>query len=216
MMRATASRTLGGLASGRVSRATSTPSNGPARTVLFDELLELEVELRLEKGESPTAREYRLRFPDHAGAIDAILGRARHSGRLRLTVSRQAAELLVPGWDAITSAGSRIGLGPERVDDLPEIDGALGRIVGEYLILDRIGSGGMGVVYRALRRGANRIVALKLIKADWWGDSTADTNHEAAVRFQHEARATRSSSTTTSFPSTTSAMPTASSFSRCD
>jgi len=80
-------------------------------------------------------------------------------------------------------------VGPEQVDDLPEVDGALGRIVGEYLILDRIGSGGMGVVYRALQRGANRIVALKLIKADWWGESTADTNREAAIRFRHEARA---------------------------
>ena len=44
----------------------------------------------------------------------------------------------------------------------------LGRQLGDYLILDRLGSGGMGVVYRALQRSAGRYVALKLIKADWW------------------------------------------------
>ncbi len=160
----------------------------PARTVLFDELLELEIELRLETGESPTAREYTLRFPDHSEAIAAIFGRERPSGRLRSTASLQAREPRVPSGESVTSAGSTIGLGPEMPDDLPEVDGALGRLVGEYVILDRIGRGGMGVVYRALQRGANRIVALKLIKADWWGDSTADSQCEAAIRFRNETR----------------------------
>lgn len=37
-------------------------------------------------------------------------------------------------------------------------------VLGGYLILDRLGSGGMGTVYRALHRRMNREVALKLIK----------------------------------------------------
>ncbi len=160
----------------------------PARTVLFDELLELEIELRLEKGESPTAREYRLRFPDHAETIDALFSQERRIGSLRSTNSLKADEPGPSGAEAATSAISTIGMGPAQIGDLPEVDGALGRIVGEYTILDRIGSGGMGVVYRALQRDANRIVALKLIKADWWGDSTDDSQHAAADRFRREVQ----------------------------
>jgi formylglycine-generating enzyme required for sulfatase activity len=160
----------------------------PARTVLFDELLELEIELRLEKGESPTAREYRRRFPDHAEAIEAIFAEERRPGSLRSTNSIQVGPQSPSGAEALTSGISTVGMGPEEIHDLPEVDGALGRVVGEYVILDRIGSGGMGVVYRALQRSADRVVALKLIKADWWGESTDDSRRAAAIRFKNEAQ----------------------------
>jgi eukaryotic-like serine/threonine-protein kinase len=117
----------------------------PARTVLFDELLELEIELRLEKGESPTSREYRLRFPDQAEAVDAIFSQERRIGSLRSTASHQAGEPPAEGGEAVTAATTTIGMGPEGINVLPEVDGALGRVVGEYVILDRIGSGGMGL-----------------------------------------------------------------------
>ena len=56
------------------------------------------------------------------------------------------------------------------------------------MILDRLGSGGMGVVYRAFQRKANRLVALKLIKAEWCGESTEMTIHKAEKYFQNEAQ----------------------------
>jgi hypothetical protein len=52
-----------------------------------------------------------------------------------------------------------------------------------YDILDHLGAGGMGVVYRARHRGLNRIVALKVL--GW--DATAD--HDSHRRFQTEAEA---------------------------
>jgi hypothetical protein len=73
--------------------------------------------------------------------------------------------------------------------DVPEIDGAVGRTLGNYVILERLGAGGMGIVYRALQRDARRLVALKLIKGEWWGDSTAPGNHRAESRFRNEAQA---------------------------
>jgi hypothetical protein len=86
--------------------------------------------------------------------------------------------------------------GPKTADwdpgdpgQLPVIDGALGREVGDYLILERIGTGGMGVVYRAYHHEARRFVALKLIKAEWWGDSTEGSDREAQSRFRNEAQA---------------------------
>ncbi len=69
------------------------------------------------------------------------------------------------------------------------MDGAVGRTFGGYIILERLGSGGMGVVYRALQSNARRLVALKLVKAEWWGDSTQPSNHRAESRFRNEAQA---------------------------
>jgi serine/threonine-protein kinase len=58
-----------------------------------------------------------------------------------------------------------------------------------YLVFEEIGSGGMGVVYRALQRGTKRVVALKLIQGARsldarWRDRFR-TEAEALARLQH-------------------------------
>ncbi|OAI49368.1 hypothetical protein AYO44_06450 [Planctomycetaceae bacterium SCGC AG-212-F19] len=60
---------------------------------------------------------------------------------------------------------------------------ARGLLLGDYLLLDELGRGGMGAVYRARDRRANRLVALKVLSA---GVSVAPT---ALKRFRREARA---------------------------
>jgi hypothetical protein len=85
---------------------------------------------------------------------------------------------------ASTADGVRVEPG-----EIPQVDGAVGRNFGGYIILERLGSGGMGVVYRALQINARRLVALKLVKAEWWGDSTQPSNHRAESRFRNEAQA---------------------------
>ena len=57
-----------------------------------------------------------------------------------------------------------------------------GEAVGRYLILEKIGQGGMGVVYKALHRDLNRVFALKVLRA---GEMTT---FETVRRFQREAR----------------------------
>lgn len=52
-----------------------------------------------------------------------------------------------------------------------------------YRLLDEIGRGAMGVVYRALDTELRRIVALKLLADEWAGDAAE------AARFREEARA---------------------------
>src|SRR5579864_2552077 len=61
--------------------------------------------------------------------------------------------------------------------------GMTGQLVGHYRILEKIGSGGMGDVFRARDERLGRDVALKLIRP-----SSSDSPDHLR-RFEHEARA---------------------------
>ncbi len=65
----------------------------------------------------------------------------------------------------------------------PVVSGELskGTVIGHYEILDVVGKGSMGCVYKALDRALNRIVAIKTL--------TRQMNEENVLRFQEEARA---------------------------
>src|SRR5438309_8243785 len=58
--------------------------------------------------------------------------------------------------------------------------------LGNYEILDEIGRGGMGVIYRARQRHSHRIVAVKRV-LNYHADS-----HETFIRFRREADAVAS------------------------
>jgi serine/threonine protein kinase len=86
------------------------------------------------------------------------------------------AEHATEEWRALLSEHPAVPTGPVEAAEVPfALPG--------YDILDEIGQGGMGVVYRARQRGLKRIVALKMIR------DQASAHPHALARFRTEAQA---------------------------
>src|SRR5262245_1976648 len=120
-----------------------------------------------------------------AAAADSLLDVARrvgldqHTHDTALQGAIRAAQAVPGGTQVDTAARSTHGF---PYLDPPSAPGQLGRL-GHYMILEVVGRGGMGVVFKALDERLQRIVAVKVLSPPY------ATNELARQRFQREAKA---------------------------
>ncbi len=110
-----------------------------------------------------------------------VLGESAEAPRYIETVARRSYRFV--GQVEVVEA-----LAPEPPAPTPRIDtGDLeGKSVSHYLVLDKLGSGGMGVVFRAKDLKLKRSVALKFLPEEY------SKHPQPLARFQQEARAAAS------------------------
>src|SRR5262245_142919 len=121
---------------------------GDERRALFCELLKVELECRLKRGEQPAAEEYRQRFPEDEGPIAAAFEDVR---RAQARPDEASGGSRTSSLDTPLSRGAAAAQPATLPDSLQR-----------YRVERALGQGAFGTVYLAEDRELHRCVALKV------------------------------------------------------
>jgi hypothetical protein len=136
------------------------PSRLPERDERLGEILADWIEAA-ERGETPDRAAWLARHAEFAVELEEFL-----ANRARL---QEEAEPLCQAVRTTAALAPSHGDTPHSMSqastDVLSTAGMIGRSVGEYDLLEEIGQGG-GLVYRARHRRLQRLVALKMLRAD--------------------------------------------------
>ena len=137
----------------------------PENVRLFRQLVQLEIKLREGDGQTVDWSSYLARFPREVELLDGIKVDGEQTSDASVTRLEQFGR-----GDGSTRHGT-IEVGHR------------GAVLGDYELLEKIGRGGMGVVYKGRDTKLNKLVAIKVLPLD------AMFSPSARERFQNEAKA---------------------------
>ena len=146
-------------------------STDSLRQARLEEALE-EYMRRLDRGETVDRDQFLAQHPELADELRSYFAGSDEVERLYRQAGRETPML-------------PLSRGLPETSELP-LGSVEGRRIGEYELLEQIGCGGMGVIYKARQLRLERLVALKMIRPDRL-ESPADV-----VRFSSEAEAVAS------------------------
>jgi formylglycine-generating enzyme required for sulfatase activity/serine/threonine protein kinase len=130
-----------------------------------------------------------MEYPGNIEASDGVDARAnRVSSKATLDAESSSDHEPAPDISSSLSGSSARPLNLEKPNELHATDDASGQppntgILGDYVLFEEIGAGGMGHVYRARHSRMNRIVAVKVMS------DSARRSRSAVPRFRRETEA---------------------------
>jgi WD40 repeat protein/tRNA A-37 threonylcarbamoyl transferase component Bud32 len=140
----------------------------------------------VDAGQTPNRQEWLRRYPEFAAELEAFLADYERVDRMAEPLRPAAApEAPVPPARIVPSEAATMDSGqPAAVGA-----GSTVRYFGDYELLEEIGRGGMGVVYKARQVSLNRVVAVKMILAGQLASEDDvkrfHTEAEAAANLDH-------------------------------
>ncbi|MCX7701733.1 MAG: serine/threonine protein kinase [Gemmataceae bacterium] len=167
-------------------------SQGPDQAASLTEMLRGDQRLRWMQGQRVRVEAYLEHFPqlqqDREARRELILGELRLCRELGEPIDTgdlerrfpDDADWLAAQWERLNPTSSRE---PTLIDEPDEAGSTAWPNVPGYDILDEVGRGGMGVVYRAIQRKLNRVVAIKALRHR----STANVRSRQRLRKEAEA-----------------------------